>query len=84
MSDDPTQAADAADEVFVVVDAQTCIGVGQCEMLEPNVFALDEDTDIAVIIGEGSLARSRAVTVIDRCPSGAISIAPPPSPTPSS
>jgi ferredoxin len=84
MSDDTAQAADAADSVFVVVDAETCIGVGQCEMLEPDVFGLDEDTDIAVVIGEGSLARSRALTVIDRCPSGAISIAQPRSATPSS
>ncbi len=66
MSDDET--------LELRVDADRCIGVGQCELLEPDVFQLDDDEGISTAVGNRRLPRDRADTVIDRCPSGAISI----------
>ena len=66
MSDDET--------VELRVDADRCIGVGQCELLEPDVFLLDDDDGISTLVGTQRLPRERAEAVIDRCPSGAISI----------
>ena len=58
--------------VALVVDQALCVGVGQCELLEPDVFRLDDDSGLAQVIGGSSLPLSRADTAIDRCPSGAI------------
>jgi ferredoxin len=60
--------------VRLTVDQGVCIGAGACEMLEAEVFLLDEDTNIAGVIGDGRLPLGRAQVVIDRCPSSAISI----------
>lgn len=62
------------DRVRLTVDRDVCIGVGQCELLEPDVFRLDDDDELAVIIGDGTLPRERADVVVDKCPSGAIAI----------
>ncbi len=61
--------------VRVTVDRDVCIGVGQCELLEPEVFRLDDDEELAFVIGEGTLPRARAEVVVDKCPSGAIKVA---------
>jgi len=63
------------DLVAVRVDEEVCIGAGQCEMLEEGTFLIDDDTAIAKVIGSGRLPRDRADVVIERCPSGAISLA---------
>ena len=63
-----------ADLVQMVVDDDTCIGGGVCEMLEAETFLLDDDTVIASVIGTGRLPRDRAEIVVDRCPGRAISI----------
>jgi ferredoxin len=65
--------ADSA-PVRLTVDPERCIGAGQCEMLEPDTFFVDDDTAVASAIGTRSLPQDRAAVVIDRCPSGAISI----------
>ena len=62
------------DLVSVAVDAEACIGGGQCEMLEEAVFVLDDDTMISSVTGDGTLPRARAEVVVDRCPGRAISI----------
>lgn len=67
----------ADDLVTVVVDADTCIGGGQCEMLEEDTFVLDDDTMISTVAGSGELPRARAELVVDRCPGRAISIVEP-------
>lgn len=64
------------DLVKVIVDAEVCIGGGQCEMLEEDVFVLDDDTMISAVSGSGELPRARAELVVDRCPGRAISIRP--------
>lgn len=62
------------DMVAVAVDQELCIGGGICEMLEPEVFELDEDVVISSVIGDGLLPRHRAEVVADRCPGQAISV----------
>ena len=57
----------------VAVDEERCIGGGQCEMLEPEVFLLDDEA-ISSVISPGVLARRRAELVVHRCPGAAISI----------
>ena len=64
----------SAERVRVAVDEQRCIGGGQCEMLEPDVFLLDDDEAISSVIGPGALPRQRAEVVVHRCPGAAISI----------
>ena len=65
------------DLVRVAVDAGACIGGGQCEMLEPEVFLVDNEEAVSAVIGEGMLTRRRAEVVVDRCPGAAISIVEP-------
>ncbi len=62
------------DEVGLAVDEEKCIGAGQCEMLEEEIFLIDDDMVIAKVIGAGKLPRDRANVVVERCPSQAISI----------
>lgn len=65
---------DTNELVKMQVNEDTCIGSGQCEMLEEETFYVDEDTVIANVIGTGMLPRDRAKKVIDTCPTRAISI----------
>ncbi len=68
----------AADEqVVMAVDDTRCIGGGQCELLAPDVFEVDDDTGIAAVTAPGLLDRVTALELLDRCPSGAISFAQP-------
>ena len=63
------------DRVSLIVDEDRCIGIGQCELLEPEVFQCgDEDASSRGVDGAG-LPRARALEVADRCPSSAISVA---------
>lgn len=62
------------DLVTVEIDQDVCVGVGQCELLEDRVFRLDDDEGVSVVVGDGRLPRRRAEIVVDKCPSGAISI----------
>ena len=66
--------ASADETVTVTVDDEVCIGVGQCELLEPDSFRVDDDDGIARVLNGGHLPRGRAEVVVDKCPSGAISI----------
>lgn len=70
----PEQGPASEDLVLVAVDAEVCIGVGQCELLEPEVFRVDDDDGMSRLSGDGRLPRDRAERVIDKCPSGAISV----------
>ena len=71
----------STDPVGVAVDEERCIGGGQCEMLEPEVFLLDDETAISSVIGSGALPRQRAEVVVHRCPGAAISIVERPGPS---
>ena len=71
----------SAELVRVAVDSERCIGGGQCEMLEPEIFLLDEDEVISSVIGSGALPRPRADVVVHRCPGAAVSIVEPQRPS---
>ena len=62
------------DLVEVQVDAEKCIGIGNCEMLEPEVFLLNDDTGVASTVGTRLLSSERAEKVVAGCPSGSLSI----------
>ncbi len=62
------------DLVKVKIDEEVCLGVGQCELLEPEVFEFDDDEGMSYVIGEGCLPPARAKVAVDRCPTSAISI----------
>lgn len=61
------------DLVLMVVDQDACIGGGQCELLEPQVFVVGEDEPISSVIGDRTLPRGRSEVVIERCPGMAVS-----------
>lgn len=62
------------DRVKVTVDEDRCIGIGQCELLEPDVFQLGDEDAISRVVEGSDLSRSRAAELVERCPSAAISI----------
>ena len=64
----------SGETVRVAVDQELCIGGGICEMLEPEVFELDDDVVISSVISNGLLPRNRAEVAVDRCPGQAIAI----------
>lgn len=63
------------DLVTMTLDHEVCIGIGQCELLEPDAFRFDDDQGCSVLIGDHRLERSRAELVVDKCPSRAIGFA---------
>ena len=70
MTDNP---APADERVSLSVDSDVCIGIGRCEMLEPDYFAVTDDA-IAQVDPAALFLRSRAEEIVLECPSGAISI----------
>lgn len=75
MTDSATPAdTDTAseDRVRMVVDPDSCIGAGQCEMLAPTTFLVDDDAGVASVLEDDLLSRNSAIEVADRCPGGAI------------
>lgn len=59
----------------LVVDEDVCVGIGQCELLEPDVVSIG-DQGFADVVDGATLPEDRARTVVDRCPSGALSMEP--------
>ena len=64
----------ASPRARVEIDVESCIGGGQCEMLEPDMFLVDDDEGTSSVTGDGWLDRDRALKVVDRCPGQAIRI----------
>ncbi|MGH1491639.1 MAG: (4Fe-4S)-binding protein [Acidimicrobiales bacterium] len=71
-----TEHRGAEPRATVKLNVELCIGVGNCELLQPDHFTIDEDTGIAELTGDGVMAVAAAEEVVDRCPSGALSIEP--------
>ncbi|MEZ5343107.1 MAG: (4Fe-4S)-binding protein [Acidimicrobiales bacterium] len=65
--------APAEERVSLVVDSDVCIGIGRCEMLEPDAFSVSDEA-IAQVDPATTFTRSRADEIVLECPSGAISI----------
>ena len=66
-----------SDLTRLTLDVEACIGVGQCELLAPDTFELDDDEGTARIVGDPAIERALAEQVVDKCPSRAIQIAAP-------
>jgi ferredoxin len=60
--------------VHLRVDPDVCVGIGQCEMLEPEVFEFDEAEGRSTVREGATLPADRAEAIVRACPSGAISI----------
>ncbi|MEE9415342.1 MAG: aldehyde dehydrogenase family protein [Acidimicrobiales bacterium] len=63
-----------SEQLRVVVDEHRCVGVGKCEMLEPDLMEIDDETAIAAMAPDSHLSAGRAAKLVEECPSGAISI----------
>ncbi len=63
--------------VRLALDAELCIGVGQCELMAPEVFRLDDDEGTSELVGSPWVAAAQAELLVDKCPSGAIGLADP-------
>lgn len=61
--------------VALVVDDTVCIGIGRCEMLEPDAFFINDEA-ISEVDGSKRFTKARAEEIVMECPSGAISIQP--------
>ena len=72
MDEEAGVESSAKGRVRLIVDKTLCIGIGQCELLEPGVFSIDDESGLAQVAADSHLDTTRAAIVIDRCPSGAI------------
>lgn len=63
-----------SEDVQLTVDHDVCVGIGQCEMLEPEAFEYDEEAGLATAKDGVTLSTERAAAVVKACPSGAIKI----------
>lgn len=63
-----------SETVTLLIDPEVCVGIGQCESFEPEVFVYDEDAGFASARAGATLPPDRADQVIRACPSGAIRI----------
>ncbi|HJX43411.1 MAG TPA: ferredoxin [Geodermatophilus sp.] len=58
----------------VTADREMCVGAGQCELLAPEVFEVDDDGAVRVLQaepGEGTAVRD----AVSLCPTGALALA---------
>ena len=70
MSSEPTHAR-------IVIDAESCVGSGNCTLTAPELFALDEERYVAVarideLTDSGQIAAAKAA--MEGCPAWAIEI----------
>lgn len=62
--------------MHIIADTDRCVGAGQCVYSAPEIF--DQDEDALVMLLDRSPADSdldRVRAAVDRCPSGAITLA---------
>jgi ferredoxin len=60
----------------VRVDAELCIGSGECVRTVPYAFAIDDALGVAVVLeGAGAIPADVVARVLAGCPLGAIAIA---------
>ena len=58
----------------VYVDDNLCEGNARCIKLAPQVFALPDDSDTAVVIGDPDAHREAVEEAIARCPRQALKL----------
>jgi len=70
--------AGQASEIVVHYDEGRCAGYGNCELVAPGLFKLDDDTGKAVLLADRVSAEQRKAVeqAVQNCPTEAISIEP--------
>ncbi|SNR90710.1 ferredoxin [Geodermatophilus saharensis] len=58
----------------VTADREVCVGSGQCELLAPDVFEVDDDGAVRVL-QEHPDAAAAVRDAVSQCPTGALSLA---------
>ncbi|MGY1781319.1 ferredoxin [Geodermatophilus sp. SYSU D01036] len=58
----------------VTADRELCVGSGQCELLAPDAFEVDDDGAVRVL-QETPDDADAARDAVQQCPTGALSIA---------
>lgn len=62
--------------IRIVIDADKCVGSGNCVFWAPNTFDLDDDAKSVVIDPAGD-PEDRIRVAAEGCPAAAISVEPP-------
>lgn len=57
----------------VTIDAERCMGSGNCAYWAPTVFDVD-DAGVAVVIGDPSADEERVRVAAEHCPTAAITV----------
>ncbi|WP_448640844.1 ferredoxin [Geodermatophilus sp. URMC 63] len=58
----------------VTADREICVGSGQCELLAPEVFEVDDDDGAVRVLQEEPDDDSAVRDAIAQCPTGALSV----------
>ncbi|RFU21852.1 ferredoxin [Geodermatophilus marinus] len=59
----------------VSADRERCVGSGQCELLAPDVFEVDDDGAVRVLVPEpGEEERDAVRDAVAQCPTGALAV----------
>jgi ferredoxin len=61
--------------IELLVDRDVCFGSGECVLMAPDVFELDQTGIARVRADAGAMDPDAADRVASNCPSGAISVA---------
>jgi ferredoxin len=57
----------------VTADRERCVGTGQCELLAPDVFEVDDDGAVQVLQAEPD-DEDAARQAVQQCPTGALTL----------
>ena len=58
----------------IIIDQNKCIGCNTCPLIQPEVFALDEQTYKAIVIKQPETIDEKTTSAISSCPVEAIII----------
>jgi ferredoxin len=59
----------------IVVDYDKCTGLGICESIAPDVFEVDDDGSLQLLVeAPGEDRRGELQEAVEGCPTGALSI----------
>ncbi|MFA5828245.1 MAG: ferredoxin [Candidatus Shapirobacteria bacterium] len=58
----------------IIVNQDKCIGCNTCPLIDPEVFALDQQTYKAIVIKQPETIDEKVDSAVASCPVGAITI----------
>jgi len=58
----------------IQINAETCMGSGNCQFWAPNVFDIDDDAGIAYVVDAEGDDEEKVVLAARGCPTGAITV----------